>query len=104
KHCLSASVKRLKRKSRWILQQDNGPKHQLMNGLKMKVLPWSPQFEEGRSWEAAKESGRLRTNICHEEWVEIMIQKLLRGNPKRLELVIKAEGGHRDFRSILEGG
>lgn len=115
---LLPSVKKLKMKRGWILQQDNDPKHtaksteEWFTKNKIKVLPWPAQSPDlnviENLWLDLKKAVHLRkpTNlmqleeICCEEWNKISkerIQRLLKGYPKRLQQVVKARGGHTSY-------
>ena len=111
---ITPSVKKLKLKRGWLLQQDNDPKHtwkSTMDDLKrhkLKVLEWPSQSPDlniiENLWVDLKRAVHARRpkNIaeleafCKEEWEKIpntRIERLLAGYKKRLQAVISARGG-----------
>lgn len=115
---LLPSVEKLKMGRRWILQQDNDPKHKAKSTekwfqkKKVKVLPWPSQSPDlnliENLWIDLKRAVHKRRPsnlveleaICHEEWSNIepaRIQKLIKAYPKRLEYVINAKGGNTPY-------
>lgn len=111
---ITPSVKKLKMKRGWLLQQDNDPKHTSKSTMdylkrrKLKVLPWPSQSPDlniiENLWIDLKRAVHARRPknlteleaFCKEEWAKIpqtRIERLLAGYRKCLQAVILAKGG-----------
>uniref|UniRef100_A0A3Q3KMZ5 Tc1-like transposase DDE domain-containing protein n=1 Tax=Monopterus albus TaxID=43700 RepID=A0A3Q3KMZ5_MONAL len=111
---ITPSVKKLKLKRGWLLQQDNDPKHtskstmEYLKRRRLKVLEWPSQSPDlniiENLWVDLKRAVHARRpkNIteleafCKEEWEKIpstRIERLLAGYEKCLQAVISARGG-----------
>ncbi len=108
------SVRELKLKRSWVMQQDNDPKHtskstsEWLKNKKFKVLEWPSQSPDLNPiemlWQDLKRAVHARkpTNVtelkqfCMEEWAKIpprRCERLINNYRKRLVAVIAAKGG-----------
>ena len=108
------SVRELKLKRSWVMQQDNDPKHtskstsEWLKNKKFKVLEWPSQSPDLNPiemlWQDLKQAVHARkpTNVtelkqfCMEEWAKIPprhCERLINNYRKRLVAVIAAKGG-----------
>ena len=114
---LMPSVRQLKLKRKWIMQQDNDPKHSSKSTkewLKKKIctLEWPSQSPDLNPiemlWGDLKRAVRARKpsnltdlkQFCIEEWAKIPVsrcEKLVKGYRKRLLAVIAAKGGATQY-------
>ncbi len=108
------SVRDLKLKRTWVLQQDNDPKHtsEWLKKNKMKTLEWPSQSPDlnhiEMKWHDLKKAVHARkpSNVaelqqfCQDEWAKIPPQRcnrLIASYLKRLMAVVAAKGGPTSY-------
>uniref|UniRef100_A0A803JW23 Tc1-like transposase DDE domain-containing protein n=1 Tax=Xenopus tropicalis TaxID=8364 RepID=A0A803JW23_XENTR len=112
------SVRQLKLKRSWVLQQDNDPKHtskstsEWLKKNKMKTLEWPSQSPDLNPiemlWHDLKKAGHARKpsnkaelqQFCKDEWAKIppeRCKRLAASYRKRLIAVIAAKGGPTSY-------
>uniref|UniRef100_A0A8C6PBJ9 Transposase n=1 Tax=Nothobranchius furzeri TaxID=105023 RepID=A0A8C6PBJ9_NOTFU len=112
------SVRQLKRKQSWVLQQDNDPKHtskstsEWLKNNKMKTLEWPSQSPDlnpiemlwhdlKKAVHARKASNKVELQqFCKDEWAIIppeRYKRLIASYRKRLIAVIAAKGGPTSY-------
>ncbi|KAF7641700.1 hypothetical protein LDENG_00274330 [Lucifuga dentata] len=115
---VKVSARKLYLGTKWILQQDNDPKHSSKSTVewlqknRIKVLPWPSQSPDLNPiemlWRDLKAAVHQRkpSNLtqlkqyCMEEWAKISpsrCEKLISGYKKQLEEVILAKGGATSY-------